>query len=104
MSSATLIFLPNSSCFRIFQDRGIVVPRLSFLDLSFNGLTEVPELMENIPDLRNLKISHNRVSRITGDELGNINNLNLLSLFNNILLKTMRIIGCAQGIFSDEDK
>ena len=68
--------MPHSSCFRIFQDRGIVVPRLSSLDLSFNGLTEVPELLENIPDLRNLDISHNRVSRITGDEPGKINNLN----------------------------
>lgn len=53
-----------------------MVPRLSSLDLSFNGLTEVPELLENIPDLRNLEISHNRVSRITGDEPGKINNLN----------------------------
>ena len=49
-----------------FQDRTIRLGQLKSLDLSYNSLTEMPDMVENIPHLQDLRMSHNRISRITG--------------------------------------
>ena len=49
-----------------FQDRRITMMSLVMMDMSWNMMTEVPELLDIASNLEILNVAHNKISRITG--------------------------------------
>ena len=49
-----------------FQDRRITMMSLVMMDMSWNMMTEVPELLDIASNLETLNMAHNKISRITG--------------------------------------
>ncbi|XP_032663831.1 lutropin-choriogonadotropic hormone receptor isoform X1 [Odontomachus brunneus] len=82
-SNLEILFLRRNHLQSIHDDAFINLATLRILELDENYLTSIPAAAVNLPDLKELSISNNRVEQLTKNALRNAHNLVSLDLRGN---------------------